>query len=55
MAKTNSTLIMPRKEWENRPFLTPFQYNVNKDGITGGQIITPEVLGNIFKNFCVGK
>ena len=29
-----STLIMPRKEWENRPFLTPFQYNVNKDGIT---------------------
>lgn len=29
-----STLIMPRKEWENRPFLTPFQYNVNKEGIT---------------------
>ena len=28
-----STLIMPRKEWENRPFLTPFQYNVNKEGI----------------------
>ena len=23
--------------------------------ITGGQITTPEVLGNIFKNFCVGK
>ena len=29
-----STLIMPRKEWENRPILTPFQYNVNKEGIT---------------------
>ncbi len=29
-----STLIMPRKEWENRPFLTPFQYNVNTEGIT---------------------
>ena len=29
-----STLIMPRKEWENRPFLTPFQNNVNKEGIT---------------------
>ena len=28
-----STLIMPRKEWENRPFMTPFQYNVNKEGI----------------------
>jgi predicted nucleotidyltransferase len=28
-----STLIMPRKEWESRPFLTPFQYNVNKEGI----------------------
>ena len=28
-----STLIMPRKEWENRPFLTPFQYNVNTEGI----------------------
>jgi predicted nucleotidyltransferase len=28
-----STLIMPRKEWENRPFFTPFQYNVNKEGI----------------------
>ena len=28
-----STLIMPRKECENRPFLTPFQYNVNKEGI----------------------
>ena len=29
-----STIIMPRKEWENRPFMTPFQYNVNKEGIT---------------------
>lgn len=29
-----STMIMPRKEWENRPFLTPFQYNVNREGIT---------------------
>lgn len=29
-----STLIMLRKDWENRPFLTPFQYNVNKEGIT---------------------
>lgn len=29
-----STMIIPRKEWENRPFLTPFQYNVNKEGIT---------------------
>ena len=29
-----STLIMPRKEWENRPFLTPFQNNVNKEGVT---------------------
>ena len=29
-----STMIMPRKEWENRPFTTPFQYNVTKDGIT---------------------
>ena len=28
-----SMLIMPRKDWENRPFLTPFQYNVNKEGI----------------------
>ena len=28
-----STLILPRKEWESRPFLTPFQYNVNKEGI----------------------
>jgi len=28
-----STLIMPRKEWENRPFLTPFQNNINKEGI----------------------
>ena len=29
-----SMMIMPRKEWENRPFLTPFQNNVNKEGIT---------------------
>lgn len=29
-----SLLIMPRKEWESRPFLTPFQNNVNKEGIT---------------------
>ncbi len=28
-----STLIMPRKEWENRPFLTPFQNNINKEGV----------------------
>ncbi|MBO6288235.1 MAG: nucleotidyltransferase domain-containing protein [Prevotella sp.] len=28
-----STIVMPRKEWENRPFLTPFQYNVNNEGI----------------------
>ncbi len=28
-----SSLIMPRKEWENRPFMTPFQYNVNHEGI----------------------
>lgn len=28
-----STLIMPRREWENRPFLTPFQNNVNREGI----------------------
>lgn len=28
-----STLILPRKEWENRPFLTPFQNNVNREGI----------------------
>jgi predicted nucleotidyltransferase len=28
-----STLVMPRREWENRPFLTPFQYNVQKEGI----------------------
>ena len=29
-----STLIMPRKEWENRPFMTPFQNNINKEGVT---------------------
>lgn len=28
-----STLVMPRKEWENRPFLTPFQNNVNNEGV----------------------
>lgn len=28
-----STMIMPRKDWENRPFLTPFKYNVTKEGI----------------------
>lgn len=28
-----STLIMNKTEWEKRPFLTPFQYNVNKEGI----------------------
>lgn len=28
-----STLIMPKKEWEKRPFLTPFQYNVEKEGV----------------------
>ena len=28
-----STLVMPKKEWENRPFLTPFQYNLNKEGV----------------------
>lgn len=29
-----SLMILPRKEWENRPFLTPFQNNVNNEGIT---------------------
>ena len=29
-----STLVMPRKEWENRPFPTPFYNNVTKEGIT---------------------
>ena len=28
-----STLIMSKKEWESRPFLTPFQNNLNKEGI----------------------
>ena len=28
-----SLLIMTRREWENRPFMTPFQYNVNNEGI----------------------
>lgn len=29
-----STIVMLRKDWENRPFTTPFQYNVTKEGIT---------------------
>ena len=29
-----SIIVMLRKEWENRPFLTPFQYNVRNEGIT---------------------
>lgn len=28
-----SMLIMPKKEWEQRPFPTPFQHNIIKDGI----------------------
>ena len=28
-----STLVMLRKEWENRPFTTPFYKNVTKEGI----------------------
>lgn len=28
-----SPIIITKKEWENRPFLTPFQYNVNREGI----------------------
>lgn len=28
-----SMIVMSRKEWENRPFLTPFQNNVNREGI----------------------
>ena len=28
-----STLIMPRKEWDNRPFPTPFYVNVTNEGI----------------------
>ena len=28
-----STMIITRKEWENRPFLTPFQDNINREGI----------------------
>ena len=28
-----SMLVMLRKEWENRPFLTPFQNNINREGI----------------------
>ena len=29
-----SLMIMRRKEWENRPFATPFQINVKNEGIT---------------------
>ena len=28
-----SAIIITRKEWEDRPFLTPFQDNVNREGI----------------------
>ena len=28
-----SKLVILRKEWENRPFLTPFQNNINREGI----------------------
>ena len=28
-----STLIMTKNEWENRPFATPFQHNVKREGI----------------------
>ena len=28
-----SALILLRKDWENRPFMTPFQCNVNREGI----------------------
>ena len=28
-----SAIVIPRKEWENRPFLSPFQDNVNREGI----------------------
>ncbi|MEE3448155.1 MAG: nucleotidyltransferase domain-containing protein [Bacteroidales bacterium] len=28
-----STLVLPRKDWENRPFATPFQDNVKREGI----------------------
>ena len=29
-----SMMIIPRKEWENRPFPTPFYNNVKQEGIT---------------------
>lgn len=29
-----SIMILPRSEWENRPFATPFQTNVQREGIT---------------------
>ena len=28
-----SKLILPRKEWENRPFPTPFYINVTNEGV----------------------
>ena len=28
-----SILVLLRKQWENRPFITPFQSNVNNEGI----------------------
>lgn len=28
-----STIIMPRKEWLLRPFATPFEHNVKREGI----------------------
>lgn len=28
-----STIVMPRKEWQHRPFETPFENNVKRDGI----------------------
>ncbi len=28
-----SPMIMPRKEWENRPFKTPFYINVMNEGV----------------------
>lgn len=28
-----STMVLSRKDWENRPFMTPFYHNVTKEGI----------------------
>ena len=28
-----STIILPKSEWENRPFATPFQTNIQREGI----------------------